>query len=113
MLSVTAVAGFGTGDLTTPEPGSNFLLAALEPGIYGGRASLILAHWWGFEGGLVARGSALRFWRGTPRRTYLGAELQWVISLLPVGIRVGAFRPTHDVSGPRKILWLADLSLMY
>src|SRR3990172_2568461 len=59
LLSVTAVAGFGTGDLEIPEPGTNFILAALEPGVYGGRASLIVAHWWGFQGGLVARGTAL------------------------------------------------------
>src|SRR5262245_12785457 len=51
LLSVTAVAGFGTGDLNTPEPRSTFVLAALEPGIHAGRASLILAHWLRWEGG--------------------------------------------------------------
>jgi hypothetical protein len=112
-LSVTAVAGFGTGDLNIPEPGTNFVLAALEPGLRGGRASLIFAHWWGFEGGLIARGSVLRFWRGTPARTYTGVELQWVISLLPVGFRIGAFTPTNADAGPKKTLWLADLSVMY
>jgi hypothetical protein len=113
LLSATAVAGAGTGTLDIPEPGTNFVLAALEPGIFGGRASLAYAHWWGFEGGLVVRGTVLRFWRGSPKRTYVGAELQYVISLLPVGIRIGAYRTTHDTAGPTRTLWLADMSVMY
>src|SRR5688572_26919313 len=43
LLSVTAVAGFGTGDLNVPAPGSKFVLAAVEPGIQAGRLSLLLA----------------------------------------------------------------------
>lgn len=113
LLSVTAVAGFGTGDLNVPEPRTTFVLAAVEPGIHAGRASLILAHWLRFEGGAVLRATALRFWAGSPRRTYLGGEAQWVISVLPIGIRVGAFRPTGETAGSRKTLWLADLSVMY
>jgi hypothetical protein len=113
LLSVTAVAGFGTGDLNTPEPRTTFVLAAVEPGIHAGRVSLAVAHWLRFEGGAVLRATALRFWSGTPRRTYVGGEAQWVISVLPIGIRVGAFRPTGDTAGPRKTLWLADLSVMY
>ena len=113
LLSVTAVAGFGTGDLNVPEPRTTFVLAAVEPGIYAGRASLAVAHWLRFEGGAVLRATVLRFWSGTPRRTYVGGEAQWVISVLPIGIRVGAFRPTGDTAGPRKTLWLADLSVMY
>lgn len=112
MFSATAVAGVGTGDLQFPEPGTNFVLAAVEPGVRGGRASLVFAHWWGFQGGLITRASVLRFWRGTPKRTYVGGELEWVISLLPVGVRIGAFRPTGE-AGPRKTLLLADLSVMY
>ena len=111
LLSVTAVAGFGTGDLNVPEPRTTFLLAAVEPGIYGGRISLVAAHWLRWEGGGILRATALRFWSGD--RTYLGGEAQWVISVLPLGIRVGAFRPTRDTPGPRKTLWLADLSVMY
>jgi hypothetical protein len=53
----------------------------------------------------------LRFWTGN--RTYIGGEAQWVISVLPLGVRVGAFRPTSDTPGARKTLWLADLSVMY
>lgn len=113
LLSVTAVAGFGSGDLNIPEPGSTFVLAAVEPGIHAGRASLILARWGAFQGGAVLRASALRFWSGSPKRTYFGGEAQWVISVLPIGIRVGAFRPTKETAGPRKTLWLADLSVMY
>lgn len=113
LLSVTAAAGIGTGDLDVPEPHTTFVLAALEPGIHAGRASLIVAHWLRFEGGAVLRASALRFWAGSPKRTYLGGEAQWVISVLPIGIRVGAFRPIGDTAGPRKTLWLADLSVMY
>lgn len=113
LLSVTAVAGFGTGDLNTPEPRTTFVLAAVEPGIHAGRASLAVAHWLRFEGGAVLRATALRFWSGSPRRTYVGGEAQWVISVLPIGIRVGAFRPTGNTAGPRKTLWLADLSVMY
>ena len=112
LLSVTAVAGFGTGNLNVPEPRTTFILAAVEPGIHAGRASLAVAHWLRFEGGAVLRATALRFWSGTPRRTYVGGEAQWVISVLPIGIRVGAFRPTGDTAGPRKTLWLADLSVM-
>ena len=74
LLSVTAVAGFGTGDLNVPEPGSTFVLAAIEPGIHGGRVSLALAHWLRFEGGGILRATALRFWSGSPTRTYLGVE---------------------------------------
>jgi hypothetical protein len=107
LLSVTAAAGFGSGDLNIPE------LAAVEPGIHAGRASLILAHWGRFQGGAVLRASALRFWSGSPKRTYFGGEAQWVISVLPIGIRIGAFRPTKETPGPRKTLWLADLSVMY
>lgn len=113
MLSLTAAAGFGTGDMTYPEPGTNFFLIAAEPGIKGGRASLIYAKWLGFQGGAILRGSVLRFWSGDNKRTYVGGELQWVISLLPLGVRIGAFRPTDDRGGPRKTLWLADLSVMY
>jgi hypothetical protein len=111
LLSVTAVAGFGTGDLNTPEPRSTFVLAAVEPGIHAGRASLAVAHWLRWEGGGILRATALRFWSGD--RTYLGGEAQWVVSVLPLGIRIGAFRPTADTPGPRKTLWLADLSVMY
>ena len=113
LLSVTAVAGYGTGDLKVPEPRSTFILAAIEPGIFAGRASLIFAHWLRWEGGAILRATALRFWEGSPKRTYLGAEAQWVISVLPLGVRVGAFRPTGATPGPRKTLWLADLSVMY
>lgn len=110
LLSVTAVAGFGTGTLDTPEPRSTFVLAAIEPGIHAGRASVMVAHWLRWEGGGILRATALRFWSGSPKRTYFGAEAQWVISVLPLGIRIGAFRPT---AGPRKTLWLADMSVMY
>jgi hypothetical protein len=113
LLSVTAVAGFGTGNLNVPEPRTTFVLAAVEPGIHAGRASLMLAHWLRWEGGLVLRATALRFWAGSPKRTYIGGEAQWVISVLPIGVRVGAFRPTGETAGPRKTLWLADLSVMY
>ena len=112
LLSVTAVAGFGTGNLNVPEPRTTFVLAAIEPGINAGRASLLLAHWLRFEGGGILRATALRFWSGSPTRTYLGAEAQWVISILPLGIRVGAFKPTGETEGT-KTLWLADLSVMY
>lgn len=112
LLSVTAVAGIGTGDLNLPEPGAHFILLAAEPGIHGGRVSLAYARWMGFQGGVVARATALGFWKGTPRRTYVGGELQYVISVLPIGIRVGAFRPAGETPGSRT-LWLADLSLMY
>lgn len=111
LLSVTAVAGFGTGDLNVPEPNTTFVLAALEPGIHAGRASLAVAHWLRWEGGGILRATALRFWSGN--RTYVGAEAQWLISVLPLGVRVGAFRPTGDTPGPKKTLWLADLSVMY
>jgi hypothetical protein len=113
MLSITAVAGFGTGDLAYPEPGSQFLLLAAEPGIRGGRASLVYSRWMGFQGGIIARGSVLRFWSDDPGRIWMGGELQWVISVLPLGVRVGAFRPTNEDAGPGKTLWLADLSVMY
>jgi hypothetical protein len=112
LLSVTAVAGFGTGDLNVPEPRTTFVLAAVEPGIHAGRVSLLFAHWLRFEGGGILRATALRFWSGSPTRTYLGAEAQWVISVLPLGIRVGAFKPTGETEGT-KTLWLADLSVMY
>jgi len=112
LLSVSAVAGFGTGTLSVPEPGTTFVLAAIEPGIHGGRASLAVAHWLSFAGGGILRATALRFWSGSPERTYLGIEGQWVISVLPIGLRVGAFKPTGDTQG-QKTLWLADLSVMY
>lgn len=113
LFSVTAAAGVGSGDMTYPETGTQFFLIAAEPGIKGGRASLIYAKWLGFQGGAILRGTVLRFWSSDHKRTYVGAEAQWVISLLPIGIRVGAFRPTDDRLGPRKTLWLADLSVMY
>jgi hypothetical protein len=112
LLSVTAVAGFGTGDLNIPAPGSTFVLAAVEPGIQAGRLSLLFAKWLRWEGGGILRATALRFWSGSPTRTYLGAEAQWIISVLPLGIRVGAFKPTGETQGT-KTLWLADLSVMY
>jgi hypothetical protein len=111
LLSVTAVAGYGTGTLKEPEPGSTFILAAVEPGIQGGRLSLLYAKWLRWEGGGILRASALRFWSGSPTRTYFGAEAQWVISVLPLGVRVGAFKPTGDTGG--NTLWLADLSIWY
>ena len=111
LLSVTGVAGFGTGTLNIPEPNTSFVLAAVEPGIHAGRASLIYARWFRFEGAAIVRATALRFWSGS--RTYFGGEAQYVISVLPIGIRVGAFRPTAGTPGPRKTLWLADLSIMY
>jgi hypothetical protein len=113
MLSITAVAGFGTGDLTYSEPGTHFLLLAAEPGIRGGRASLVYSYWMGFTGGLIARASVLRFWSDEPGRIWTGAELKYVISVLPIGVRVGAFRPTNEDAGARKTLWLVALSVMY
>lgn len=113
MLSITAVAGFGTGDLTYPEPGTNFFLLAAEPGIRGGRASVAWAHWMGFQGGVITRATVLRLWSDEPGRIWVGAELQLVISVLPVGVRIGAFRPTNEDAGARKTIWLADLSVMY
>lgn len=112
LLSVTAVAGYGTGDLNIPAPGSTFVLAAVEPGIQAGRLSLLVAYWLRWEGGGILRATALRFWSGSPTRTYFGAEAQWIISVLPIGIRVGAFKPTGETQGT-KTLWLADLSVMY
>ena len=112
LLSVTAVAGFGTGDLNVPAPGSTFFLAAVEPGIQAGRLSLLAAYWLGWEGGGILRATALRFWSGSPTRTYLGVEASYIISVLPIGIRVGAFKPTGETQGT-KTLWLADLSVMY
>lgn len=113
-VSVAAVLGLGTGDLAVPAPGSRFVLAVAEPGLRGGRLSLAYSQWGGFTGGVVARATALRFWAGAPARTYYGAEGQYVISVLPLGIRVGAFRPAERaLDGTRRILWLADLSLMY
>jgi hypothetical protein len=85
----------------------------VEPGVHAGRASLVFARWLGFKGGAVLRASALRFWSGTPKRTYIGGEAQWVISVLPIGIRIGGFKPTGNTPGPKKTLWLADLSVMY
>lgn len=112
--SVTALIGAGTGDLSIPAPGSKFLLLIAEPGLRGGRASLAGALWGRWSGGLVARGSVLRFWGGAPHRTYVGGELQWIVSVLPLGVRVGAFRPQRaDASGARRTLWMADLSIMY
>lgn len=111
LLSVTGVVGFGTGDLRIPEPNTSFVLLAAEPGIHGGRASLVFARWFRFEGAAVVRATALRFWSGS--RSYFGGEAQYVISVLPIGVRVGAFRPTSGTPGPRKTLWLADLSVMY
>jgi hypothetical protein len=111
LLSVTALAGFGTGTLDVPEPRTTFVFAAIEPGIHAGRASLAVAHFLRWEGGGILRATALRFWTGS--RTYIGGEAQWVISVLPLGVRVGAFRPIGDTPGKRKTLWLADLSVMY
>jgi putative ABC transport system permease protein len=38
---------------------------------------------------------------------------QWGFKVLPIGVRVGAFRPTNEDAGARKTLWLVDLSVMY
>lgn len=112
--SVTALVGVGTGELSVPAPGSRFLFLIAEPGLRGGRLSLAGALWGRWSGGLVARGSALRFWAGAPHRTYVGGELQWIISVLPLGVRVGGFRAQRaDAGGARRTLWLADLSIMY
>jgi hypothetical protein len=111
LLSATGVVGFGTGTLDVPEPNTSFVLLAAEPGIHGGRASLVFARWFRFEGAAILRATALRFWSGS--RSYVGGEAQYVISVLPIGVRVGAFRPTSGTPGPRKTLWLADLSVMY
>ncbi|HSA55040.1 MAG TPA: hypothetical protein VLE53_05015 [Gemmatimonadaceae bacterium] len=112
--SVSAVAGAGTSDLAIPAPGSVFALLIAEPGLRGGRASLAGALWGRWAGGIVARGTVLRFWAGAPHRTYVGGELQWIISVLPLGVRVGAFRPREaDASGARQTLWMADLSINY
>lgn len=112
--SVSGALGVGTGDLSIPAPGSRFVLAIAEPGLRGGRLSLAYVQWGGFNGGLVARATALRFWGGTPHRTFYGAELQYVVSVLPLGVRVGAFRPAPGMAErPRGVLWLADLSVMY
>lgn len=111
--SVSAVLGAGTGELAIPAPGSRFVLAIAEPGLRGGRLSLAYSQWGGFTGGVVARATVLRFWAGAPHRTYHGVEAQWVISVLPLGIRVGAFRPAERTGDGRRVLWMADLSLMY
>jgi hypothetical protein len=111
--SVTAVVGAGTSDLMIPGMRSRFLLLMAEPGLRGGRLSLGAAQFIGWSGGLIARGTVLRFWGGAPHRTYYGAELQWIVSILPIGVRVGAFRPARDEGDGRDILWMADFSVNY
>lgn len=110
--SVSAVAGVGNGDLDVPDPSSRFLLAVAEPGWRGGRLSLAFVQWFGLKGALMARTSLLRFWDNRAPGTLAGAELQWIISVLPLGVRLGAFRPLRE-GATRQLLWLADFSVMY
>jgi hypothetical protein len=111
--SVTAVLGAGTSALMIPGMRSRFVLLMAEPGLRGGRLSLGVAQYIGWSGGLVARGTILRFWEGAPHRTYYGAELQWIVSILPIGVRVGAFRPVRNEGEARDLLWMADFSVNY
>lgn len=112
-ISLTAALGIGNAPLSEPAANSSYVLAFVEPGWRAGRLSLGYARWFRWKGALIARASLLQFWDGAPHRRYAGGELQWVISVLPLGVRVGAFRPTDSARGPRRVLWLADMSVMY
>lgn len=109
-LSVTAVAGVGNGDLDTPGVSSRFFLAIAEPGWEAGRVSLAYAQWMGLRGALILRATALRYWEG---RDAAGGELQWIVSVLPLGVRLGLFRYREPRPGVRRSFLLADLAVMY
>lgn len=85
------------------------VIALVEPGLHGGRASLGYAY--ALRGGMgsfvTMRATALRTWRavGGPRN-YVGAELQ-VLPILAFGPRLGAFMPTDR--GPKRVLWMLDI----
>lgn len=112
--SFSAVVGLSDGDLQIPAAHGQSVLLIAEPGWRGGRLSLAYTKWFAVKGGLIGRATALRFWGGENDRTYYGGELQWIISILPLGVRVGAFRPAREsADGRRRTLWLADLSVMY
>jgi hypothetical protein len=66
----------------------------------------------GLKGGFVGRGTFLRLWDRPPYLNYAGAELQWIISVIPLGVRVGAFRPVSG-TGVRRLWWMMDMSVMY
>jgi hypothetical protein len=109
--SLSAFVGIGNGDPDAPEVDSRFVLAIAEPGWKGGRISLAYVQWYGLKGGLIGRVSALRFWDRPPEGDYIGAEVQWIIAVQPLGVRVGAFRPASGTG--RRLRWLVDLSVMY
>lgn len=111
--SFSAVAGVSDGELQVPAAYGRSVLLIAEPGLRGGRLSAAFTQWFAAKGGVIARATALRFWAGAPHRTYYGGELQWIISVLPLGVRVGAFRPARAEGVERRTLWMADLSVMY
>lgn len=87
---------------------SRGVLALVEPGLRGGRISLGYEVAFGSLGTFVSgRASVLRTWKVTTPRTYTGVELQ-LLPLFAMGGRLGAFVPT---AGPRRVLWIADVSL--
>ena len=112
-ISLTAALGIGNAPLSEPGANSAYVLAFAEPGWRAGRLSLGYAHWYRLKGALIWRATMLQFWDGAPHRRYAGGELQWVISVLPLGVRIGAYKPTDSDRGPRRLLWLADMSVMY
>lgn len=97
------------GVLLEPQHGEGrgtFLL--LEPGLRGGRASVGYLLMKGNLGsGVSVRASVLRTWSIVAPQTYAGGEVQ-ILPLFLTGARLGGFIPT---SGPRRLLWIGDLSL--
>ena len=67
LLSVTAVAGFGTGDAQRTGTGNApSSWRRSNPASTAAALSLLLAHWLRCEGGGILRATALRFWSGSP-----------------------------------------------
>jgi hypothetical protein len=106
-LSLTSFVGVGNGNPDTPAVDSKFFLLMAEPGWGASRVSLAYVRWMGLRGALLFRATALRYW---DNRKAAGGEVQWIVSILPLGARLGLFR---SLGRERHDYLVADLALMY
>jgi hypothetical protein len=109
-IRASLAAGVWIGEHHPRHDEASGVIAVVEPGLRGGRASVGYAYSLSGLGSFVtARASVLRTWRmPTSPRTYAGVEVQ-LLPLFAVGARLSAFLPADR--NPRRVLWLLDAGI--
>ena len=109
-VQASAAVGVWLGSRHPRREDASGVIAVVEPGLRGGRASLGYAYALSGLGAFVTgRATALRTWRvSTGPRTYGGVEVQ-LLPVLAIGPRLSAFVPVDR--RPHRVLWMLDVGI--